>query len=36
MITFLLKVTSLIMHDVTFADFKMRLETFGTAFYAEN
>ena len=36
MIAFLLEVTSLIMHDVTFAEFRSRLETFGTAFDAEN
>ena len=36
MIAFLLEVTSLIMHDVTFAEFRLRLETFGTAFDAEN
>ena len=36
MIAFLLEVTSLTMHDVTFAEFRSRLETFGTAFDAEN
>ena len=36
MITFLLEVTSLNMHDVTFAGFRSRLETFRTAFNAEN
>ena len=36
MITFLLEVTSLAMHDVTFAEFRSRLETFRTAFDAEN
>ena len=36
MIAFLLEITSLIMHDITFAEFRLRLETFGTAFDAEN
>ena len=36
MIAFLLEVTSIIMHDITFAEFRSRLETFGTAFDAEN